>query len=169
MWVDLCFSAFFFFFFVWFFMLLPYKNKQKQKLALSLPKKNLTCSISKFFFWGGILGQTHSNIYFLSLIFWLTFNNLSSQRWDGKRLKTSQGEPLIYSVVFFFLPTSPPFFALTRLHFGGKFFGITYRIVGLGGRKCKWCWNKIFLSLFDWIVLIRVWFERFLSPAQVKF
>ena len=118
---SLLFRLFFFFSFG-FSCCSLYRNKQKQKLALSLPKKNLTCSISKFFICWGILGQPHSNMYFLSLIFWLTFNNLLSQRWDGKRLKTSQGEPLIYSLVFLFLPTSPPFFALTRLHFGGKHF-----------------------------------------------
>lgn len=101
MWVDLCNTPVFFF-------------------SNPLPsQKTSHVAFPNFLYDEEFWGTTY---VFSACIFWLTFNNLLSQRWDGKRLKTSQGEALIYSLVCFFLPTSPPFFVLTRLHFGGKHF-----------------------------------------------
>ena len=73
--------------------------------------------------------------------------------------------------------------AFSRLHFGGKAFRKAFRISGLDERKGRWVVEQdfhgnfqlnvkrffaFFSGVLDWIVLILVWFERYLHSTQVS-
>ena len=91
------------------------------------------------------------------------------------------------------LPSSFTFLALLLFSFAGhlvgfiwvgSIFGKAFRILGLDERKGRWVlveqdfhgnfqanvtwFFAFFSSVLDWIVLISVWFERSLHPAQVS-
>ena len=92
-----------------------------------------------------------------------------------------------FSSPFFFRFSCLIFFSLAGHLVGfilvGRVFRKAFRILGLGERKGRWVMEQdfhgdfqvlvtwffaCFSGVLDWIVLILVWFERFLHSAQVS-
>ena len=108
----------------------------------------------------------------------------------GLGLKVTQQSWLLlfaFSPPLFFRFSCLIFFSLARHLVGfvlvGRVFRKAFRILGLGERKGRWGMEQdfhgdfqvnvtwffaSFSGVLDWIVLIWVWFERSLHPAQVS-